>query len=195
MQKNVFGAILKYFIQGLLFITPVTITIYVIYNTIGFFDELFPYLRVPGLGLILVLVSITLFGLLASTIIVRPLLAFLEDIIRRIPLLNLIYTPVKEFMTAVVGDKRKFKEPVLVKIAENGKLFKLGFVTNRDLSKIGLTDEMIAVYLPHSYAFSGNLFVVPAANVTLLEAQSTEVMKFILTAGVTEIGVKQNPTQ
>jgi uncharacterized membrane protein len=80
-----------------------------------------------------------------------------------------------------------------VKISENGRLYKLGFVTNRDLSKIGLTQEMIAVYLPHSYAFSGNLFVVPAENVTPIEAQSTEVMKFILTAGVTEIGIKQNP--
>jgi uncharacterized membrane protein len=193
MKKSVFSSILKYFVQGLLFITPVTITLYVIYNTVGFFDKLFPYLKIPGLGLILVLVSITLFGVLASTIIVKPLLAFLEDLIRRIPLLNLIYTPVKEFMTAVVGDKRKFKEPVLVKISENGQLYKLGFVTNRDLSKIGLTQEMIAVYLPHSYAFSGNLFVVPAENVTPIEAQSTEVMKFILTAGVTEIGVKQNP--
>ncbi len=186
--KSIFATFLKYFVQGLLFITPVTITVYVIYNTIEFFDKLFPYLKIPGLGLILVVVSITLFGVLASTIIIKPLLAFLEDLIRRIPLLNLIYTPVKEFMTAVVGDKRKFKEPVLVKISENGMLYKLGFVTNRDLERIGLGKEMIAVYLPHSYAFSGNLFLVPATNVTALEAQSTEVMKFILTAGVTEIG-------
>ena len=186
--KSIFATFLKYFVQGLLFITPVTITVYVIYNTIEFFDKLFPYLKIPGLGLILVVVSITLFGVLSSTIIIKPLLAFLEDLIRRIPLLNLIYTPVKEFMTAVVGDKRKFKEPVLVKISENGMLYKLGFVTNRDLERIGLGKEMIAVYLPHSYAFSGNLFLVPATNVTALEAQSTEVMKFILTAGVTEIG-------
>ena len=64
---------------------------------------------------------------------------------------------------------------------------RLGFITQHDLSGLGISSEKVAVYLPHSYTFSGNLVIVPVANITALNTNSTEVMKFIVTAGVTAI--------
>jgi uncharacterized membrane protein len=78
----------------------------------------------------------------------------------------------------------------LVRINKDTALEKIGFVTNDDLSIIGQTNEKVAVYLPHSYAWSGNLFIVPADHVTPINASSTEVMKFVISAGVTNIDEK-----
>ena len=69
-------------------------------------------------------------------------------------------------------------------------LEKLGFITQEDLSKLGIEGK-VAVYLPHSYNFSGNLFIVPSQNVIILKsASSADVMKFIVSGGVTEIESK-----
>ena len=47
-----------------------------------------------------------------------------------------------------------------------------------------MSESQVAVYLPHSYAFSGNLFIVDKENITPLNASSAEVMKFIVSGGV-----------
>ena len=86
-----------------------------------------------------------------------------------------------------VGQKKKFTEPVLVRINNTTDLQKIGFVTARDLEILGLKEGKVAVYLPHSYAFSGNLFIAPVENVTPINAAPAEVMKFIVSAGVTQI--------
>lgn len=188
MKNNmILRTLLKYFLQGILFLGPVALTVYVIYKTVQFFDRLLPFIHIPGLSLLIVVAGITLFGLLASSIIIRPLVDLLEDIILKIPGLKLIYTPIKEFLSAFVGEKRKFTEPVLVNIYEGASVYKLGFVTSRDLAILGLSDDMIAVYMPHSYNFSGNLFFVPNQLVKPIDASATDVMKFVVTAGVTEI--------
>ena len=72
-------------------------------------------------------------------------------------------------------------------IRDRGTIEKFGFVTDEDLSSIGVSEEKIAVYLPHSYAWSGNLFIVPAKNVTRINASATDVMKYIISAGVTKV--------
>ena len=65
-------------------------------------------------------------------------------------------------------------------------LEKLGFITQKDLSKLGIEGK-VAVYLPHSYNFSGNLYIVPIENVTPIDASASESMKFIVSGGVTEL--------
>ena len=68
----------------------------------------------------------------------------------------------------------------------------MGFITQKDLSNLGIEKGKVAVYLPHSYNFSGNLFIVPVENITPLDAPPAEVMKFIVTAGVTSFENKPN---
>ena len=93
-----------------------------------------------------------------------------------------------------MGEKKKFTEPVLVKIYENSELMRIGFVTNRDLSKLGLDATKVAVYFPDSYNFAGMLFIVPAKNATPIDGASMDLMKFIITAGVAKMPTMQEET-
>jgi uncharacterized membrane protein len=135
----------------------------------------------------LLLLLITAIGLLGSTIVFTPIWAYLDRLLSRAPLIKLIYTGIKDLVSAFVGQKKRFTEPVLVRISSTTEMEKLGFVTNKDLSIIGLSNDKVAVYLPHSYAWSGNLVIVPAKHVKSIDASTAEVMKFIISAGVTTI--------
>ncbi len=186
--------LIRYFLQGLLFISPLAITIYAIYVSFQFIDGLLiQYLtdligfKIPGLGLIIILTFITLIGIIGSSILLKPILQSLDRIISQAPLVKIIYTSIKDFMSAFVGKDKKFTEPVLVKLSQDFDMERLGFITQHDLTGLGIEADKVAVYLPHSYTFSGNLVIVPVANIKALNANSTEVMKFIVTAGVTAI--------
>lgn len=186
--------LIRYFFQGLLLISPLAITIYAIVVSLEFVDGLLiKYLtkligfRIPGLGLLIIFTFITLIGVLGSSILIKPILNSLDKLISQAPLVKIIYTSIKDFMSAFVGKDKKFTEPVLVKMNRESDIEKLGFITQHDLTLLGIDAGKVAVYLPHSYNFSGNLFIVPAINVTPIKANSTEVMKFIVTAGVTSI--------
>jgi uncharacterized membrane protein len=195
MNKSGFtNKIANYFFQGLLYIGPLAITIYVIYTLFVWLDGLLNQyleeylgLSIPGLGLLTVLVIILLVGFLGSSFLFKPLASRFDRLISRAPLIKIIYTSVKDLLSAFVGQKRRFNKPVLVKVSADGTLQKLGFITNDDLSDLGISEKKIAVYLPHSYAWSGNLFIVPAENVTPVDASATEVMKYIISAGVTKV--------
>jgi uncharacterized membrane protein len=91
-----------------------------------------------------------------------------------------------------VGEKKRFNKPVLVRLTRSADIEKLGFITSEDLSELGIEKGRIAVYLPHSYNFSGNLYIVPVENVTLLDANASEVMKFIVSGGVTDLDVAKD---
>ena len=186
--------ILSWFIQGLIFSAPVAITLYIIIMSFNFIDGLLTGIitnmigvRIPGLGLVVVLGLITLIGFLGSSILFRPLLSYLDKLISQAPLVKIIYTSIKDFMSAFMGKEKRFTEPVLVKVGKGADLEKMGFITQHDLSNLGITSGKVAVYLPHSYNFSGNLFIVPIENITPLHISPGEVMKFIVTAGVTNL--------
>jgi len=108
-----------------------------------------------------------------------------EGSIRHLPLVSLIYFSVKDLISAFVGDKKKFNQPVLVLMNRESGIRKIGFITQTDLSNLGL-DDAVMVYCPHSYAFSGELYLVPAENVKLLTMSSSEAMKLIVSGGVSK---------
>jgi len=180
---------LRYFLQGLLFVIPIGFTIYVIYASVSWIDSIIPRLfRVelyPGVGLAIVITTITIVGYLGSTLIAKPVFTFFENLIYRIPLVNLIYSSVKDLIGAFVGDKKKFSQPVLVVWNKEINLQRIGFITQKDLKYMELNDKM-AVYFPDSYNISGNLFIVPKDQVIILHANSAEVMKFVVSGGVSD---------
>jgi uncharacterized membrane protein len=193
-MKQFSKRLIYYFFQGLLFIAPVTLTIWGIIAIFDWIDGLLiDYLddilkrHIPGLGILVLLLAITLIGMLGSTILFKPFIAYFDYLMTRAPLIKIIYTSVKDLVSAFVGQKKRFNEPVLVKIGKGYDLEKIGFITNKDLSFLGIPEHKVAVYLPHSYAWSGNLFIVPAENIRPIDASATEVMKFIISAGVTNL--------
>ena len=187
----------SYFLQGLLYITPLGATVFVIYITFNFIDgtansilESLFKVKIPGLGIVLMLSIIAAIGYFGKTILAQPLILLIDTILERVPFLKIIYSSTKDFMSAFVGQKKKFTEAVMVRMNKDTDIYKLGFITQKDLTQIGITEGYVAVYLPHSYNFSGNLFIVPVGNVTAINAPSTEIMKFIVSGGVTEINKK-----
>ncbi|HEX7410859.1 MAG TPA: DUF502 domain-containing protein [Bacteroidales bacterium] len=178
----------------MLYLAPLSLTLYTIYVIFLWGDGLinsyiikYVGFDIPGLGLIIVMLFITLIGYIGTTILFNPILILLDKFISQAPLVKIIYSSIKDIMGAFVGKDKKFTEPVLVKIYEGSNLEKLGFVTQKDLTSMGIDKDMVAVYLPLSYTFSGNLFIVPTKNVRPIKASPTEVMKFIISAGVTSI--------
>ncbi len=181
--KQRIAKLINYFLKGLLVVLPFAITFSIIKSIVLSLDQ-FIDVGIPAVGFLIVVVSITLLGWLGSRIFTKPLMSFIDDILSRIPFVKIIYTSVKDFMEAFVGDKKKFNNPVLIQMADG--LWKPGFITQDDLSQLNLPG-MVAVYCPHSYAFSGNIFLVEKDKIKPFEGNPTDVMKFIVSGGVTSL--------
>jgi len=183
--------LIGYFFQGLLYIAPLSITIFILYKSFVYLDGLFkPVLQsylgvsIPGLSLVLVFLTVVLIGLLGQTIFARPVKRLINHFINRAPLVKVIYSSIRDLLSAFVGKEKKFNQPVLVKVNTISDLEKLGFITQEDVSYIGVEGNKVAVYFPHSYNFSGELFIVPTEHVKKIDAPPSDVMKFIVSGGV-----------
>lgn len=186
--------ILRYFIQGLIITVPVAITAYVVYSIVvlvGSFFSVFGVIVSPVVDPFIVLGSalglIFLMGLLGSSIILRPLFIMFDSAMEHTPLIKTVYSSIKDLFSAFVGSKKRFNKPVLVTINKENNIQQLGFVTQEDLSELKIKVGTVAVYVPLSYSFSGNLLIVPLDHITYVEASSSEVMKFVVSGGVTDI--------
>lgn len=181
----------NYLLQGLLYMAPLTITAFIIYSVFNFLDGLSQQLlrqffdvNIPGLGVLSLLLFLLFVGFIGRTIIAKPLKLVFKKIIYSIPLLNFIYSAFNDLFSAFVGKEKKFNQPVLVQVNLNSNLEKLGFITEENLEVLDEKDK-VAVYFPHSYNFSGELFIVPKENLKPIELNSSDVMKFIVSAGLT----------
>lgn len=182
--------LINYFFQGLVFIAPLAITGYIIYMVFDVTDQFsrdlisrFFDVHIPGAGVLTMILFLVLIGYLGQTIVARPLINLVQNFISRTPILRDIYSALKDFIAAFVGKERKFNIPVLVLVNPVTQLEKLGFLTEQDLSVLELKDK-VAVYFPHSYNFSGELFIVPREQVRVLDLPAGEVMKFVVSGGV-----------
>jgi uncharacterized membrane protein len=177
------GRILRYFFSGTLFIVPLVATAYFIFVSFQWLDNRLnlPY---PGLGFAIIICVITLIGYLSTNYIFKMFGNWFDRGMNRIPLIKLIYSTVKELLGAFVGDKKKFNKPVLVRINKDNNIYQLGFITQPDLADLGLND-MVVVYFPHSYAFSGLHYFVAKENIKPLNISGPAAMKFIVSGGVT----------
>ena len=114
------------------------------------------------------------------------LFSFFTKLLDKTPLVSLIFKSVKDLLSAFVGTEKKFNRPVLVKINKSADVERLGFITQDNMNDLGIEDKKIAVYLPSSYGILGDLYIVPSKNVTPIDTNSTEVMKFIVSGGVSK---------
>ena len=178
--------IINYFLQGLLYIVPIVVTLYVVFWTFKKIDGILPF-QFPGLGVIVIIALITLIGFVGTTIISNPINSFFKRLLSKAPLLKTIYSSVKDLMSTFVGKKKGFSQAVLIKLYENSTIQRIGFITNEDLSSLSIKNGKILVYLPHSYAFSGQLFIVDRSYITPIDKSSAEIMKLIVSGGVTEL--------
>ncbi len=189
--------LVRYFLQGLLYVVPLAVTIYVIVFAIVWLDGLLmdreffnrgllAKYNFPGVGLALILILVTLIGYIGQILISTPISGVYDKIMKKAPLVKMIYTSVKDLMSAFVGGEKKFNQPVLVKLDKAGVLHRYGFITTTNLEELG-AEDMIGVYLPSSYGMLGEFYVVPKKQIKLVEANAAEVMKFIVSGGVSKV--------
>ena len=196
--------LLQYFLQGLIILAPITITLWAVISLFTYIDNILPDFiqslfpvefgkdadgkvnKIPGLGFIVVIAIVVLVGWVSSSFIVGKMVDFFGHVLERTPGIKFIYTSVKDFLEAFAGDKRKFDKPVLVNV-DGADVWRMGFMTQSDCTRIGFTDHVV-VYIPHSYALSGIVYIVPSEKVKPLnDISSTEAMKFAVSGGVAEI--------
>lgn len=183
MLKRIAG----YFLRGLLLTLPTAITVYLLIVAVRMVDEIFNF-GIPGLGLIAIVGGVTLVGFIFTGFIGNAVFGLIDEIMSRTPLVKLIYSSVKDMIEAFVGEKKRFNEPVVVKLNEDTQI--IGFLTRKDLENLGLSNK-VAVYIPFSYSMSGHVIIVPSANVTRVYNKASEVMKFLISGGVSGLNMEE----
>ena len=163
---------------------PLALTVYVCFSIVTAIDSWIP-VDIPGVGFAITIGLITLVGALGSNVLTDGLVRLIDGLLEKLPFVRLLYGTAKDFFEAFAGEKKRFDTAVLVTLYPASEAKALGFMTRRDVEMFGLVNH-VAVYLPHSYAFTGQLILVPAEHVTLVQAGSAELMTFIVSAGVTE---------
>ncbi|MCX2430835.1 MULTISPECIES: DUF502 domain-containing protein [unclassified Pedobacter] len=187
-------AILNYLIKGLLIVVPIAVSIFIVVwavttvdswlnvnNILGVNPQTGESRNIPGLGLLTVLTIILLAGIFVTNLVTEPMYNWFQRMMQRLPLLNFIYSSIKDLTEAFVGDEKKFNHPVLVEV--EGGLKKIGFLTQNDLHKLNLPDD-VAVYFPLSYSFAGQLCIVKREKVKDLDMSAADAMKLVVSGGV-----------
>jgi uncharacterized membrane protein len=175
--------LVKNFLRGLVIVVPIALTVYLVYEAFTRLDRLLA-LKLPGLGLLILIVALTTIGALAGNFVGRTVFTLTEKLFTNAPIVRIVYAAIKDLLEAFVGNKRRFDRPVAIAVSEGVKTF--GFITRDDLASLGMHDS-VAVYVPFSYTWDGCLLIVDKSRVTPLEADSASVMALVVSGGVSRV--------
>jgi uncharacterized membrane protein len=194
IKINFMRAFNKIFFRGLITLLPIAITIYIVYSAVVILENLLgSMLRqilpeyIPGLGLLLTLVLIFLFGLLLNNLLTARILSLLEAKLVQVPFIKAIYSPLRDLMNLFNrGEAGEMKSVVLVKVGTTGAMA-MGVVTReyfRDLPfTVDMTDK-VAVYFPLSYGLGGYTLLVPRHLITPVNLPIERAMSLAITGWV-----------
>lgn len=195
--------LVQYFLQGVLVIAPISITIWAITSAFNIIDGILPNLlhslmpdimedangnirRIPGVGFLLVITLVLTVGYLSSSFLFGKIQEAFDKLLQKTPGINFIYSTLKDFFEAFAGDKKKFTKNVLANIDDND-VWRVGFITREDMSDFDFKDY-VAVYIPMAYSVAGNVYIIPKHRVRpITNISASESMKFAVSGGVTSI--------
>ena len=195
--------IIQYFLQGLLIIAPLAITIYAIYWVISTVDGWVPIFRESvkdaqgnvlryevknyGLGFLLILGAIITIGYLSSFFIQSKLFNLFDHWLEKTPGIKFIYTSTRDFFEAFAGDKKRFNKAVMANVFSED-VWIIGFLTDEEMHKFDMGADKVAVYVPQAYNFAGQLYILPRTKVKKINnISSGEAMKYAVTGGVVDL--------
>ena len=198
MQNNFhYKKLFQYFLQGLIILGPVTITLYFIYWAVSSIDSIIPifnyidpqgipHVRNYGIGFILIIAILITIGYFSSFFITSRFLSFFDKMLQKTPGIKHIYGTTRDFFEAFAGDNKKFTKHVLANVDDND-VWRFGFITRDDMHDFDL-EEYVTVYVPMAYSVAGNVYVIPRNRVKLIEnISAAQTMKFAVSGGVTHI--------
>lgn len=183
-----FNLFLKSFFKGLIIVGPIGATLYIIFVVFDTLDSLIPYPEEwdrTGLGFVSLIFFIAAVGYFFNRFVFgKFIFESLDHFLEKTPGVKHIYSPTKDVMSSFVGDKKKFNIPVWVKVNEGPEVWRIGFLTQKDMAEVG-KPGFVAVYLPHSYAISGWVIITEGKNtVPVVGMNAAEAMKFAVSGGV-----------
>jgi len=195
--------IIQYFLQGLLIIAPLAITIYAIYWVISTVDGWVPIFREAvkdaqgnvlryevknyGLGFLIILGAIITIGYLSSFFIQSKLFNLFDHWLEKTPGIKFIYTSTRDFFEAFAGDKKRFNKAVMANVFSED-VWIIGFLTDEEMHKFEMGADKVAVYVPQAYNFAGQLYILPRDKVKKINnISSGEAMKYAVTGGVVDL--------
>ena len=194
-MNRVGRAFVNYMIKGLLIVLPIALSVVIVVwgvttvdswlnvnNILGVDPRTGASRNIPGLGLVLVIAIILSAGIFVTYFVTEPMYNWFQRIMNRLPIVKFIYSSIKDLTEAFVGDEKKFNMPVVVEV--EGDMKRIGFLTQSDLSSIGLPGESI-IYFPFSYSFAGQVYVVKNEKIKALDMTAADAMKLVVSGGVT----------
>ena len=185
--------IFRYFIQGVIILAPIGITAYVLWWLFNMIDGILePYIRIPGVGFLIIIVFVVLVGWVSSHFLMGSFIGFFDTWMERTPGVKFIYTSTKDFFEAFAGDKRKFNVAVLANVF-SADVWVVGFLTDEEMQKFEMGADKVAVYVPQSFNFAGQLYILPRDKVKKIDKISSgEAMKYAVTGGVVDLDAERD---
>jgi uncharacterized membrane protein len=189
-----------YFLAGILVTGPVSLTFYLAWLFVDFIDSrvalILPaaynpnnYLpvHIPGIGLVVVAIGLTLIGALTAGYVGRRLLRIGDRLLARMPVIRGLYGAMKQiFETVLSKQSNTFREVVLIEWPRR-ELWTIGFITGKPEGEIRelTSDDVVNVYVPTTpNPTSGYLVHVPRRDVVLLSMTVEEAIKFVISGGI-----------
>jgi len=203
MKPFNYKRLFQFFLQGLLVLAPISITIWAIAAAFNFIDGILPNLvhsifpnmmedstghikRIPGLGFVVVISIVLFVGYISSSFIFNKVVSVFDQLLEKTPGIKFIYSTLKDFFEAFAGEKKKFTRNVLANVDDND-VWRVGFITQEDMHEFGFKDY-VAVYVPMAYSVAGNVYIIPKQRVIpITNISATQTMKFAVSGGVTDI--------
>ena len=194
--KSTLKQVVRFFVQGLIILAPIGITGYVLYWLFDLVDGILrPYVNIPGLGFVIIILFVILVGWVSSTFLMGRFINFFDQWMERTPGIKFIYTSTKDFFEAFAGDKRKFNIAVMASVFSED-VWIIGFLTDEEMGKFEMGANKVAVYVPQAYNFAGQLYILPRDKVKKIEHITPgEAMKYAVTGGVVDLDAEriENP--
>jgi uncharacterized membrane protein len=195
------GARLRgYFFAGILVIAPISITVYIAWLFISFIDkqvfsvlppvynpETYLPFSIPGIGLILTVLGLTLVGALTAGYLGRVFLRFSERVLNRMPVVRSLYGAIKQIVETVVSNKSAaFREVALVEYPRKGA-WTLCFLTGKTIDQIGdaAGPRLVNIFVPTTpNPTSGFLLFVPETDLRRVDMTVEEGIKLVISTGI-----------
>tara|TARA_X000000950_G_C13670220_1_gene559640 strand:- start:194 stop:835 length:642 start_codon:yes stop_codon:yes gene_type:complete len=200
-RRTLLSILRTYFLTGLVVTAPIFITFYLVLWFVEIMDGWFkPWIpmqyrpesylpiELPGTGLVLALVTLTIIGGLTANFLGRALLAFSDRIIRQMPVVGTVYTALKQIFQTAMRDDGQFSQVALIEYPRKG-LFAVAFVTKTADVRVNAAtgQEMISVFLPTTpNPTSGFLLFVPKAEIQILDMTVEEGARLVISAGMSD---------
>ena len=183
----------QYFLRGVLVIAPIFLTAGLLVWLFRKVDGLLsPQVTIPGLGLVCVLFSVVLIGWVSSFFIVRRIFGVFDHGLEKTPGVSFIYSSLRDFFEAFVGNKKRFTKAVLVNVLAD-EVWLIGFLTDEEVESFGLGAKFVSVYVPQAYNVAGQLYLVKRDRVKPIEhLSSPEVMRYAVSGGAVELTEKDS---